>query len=332
MDITTLLIPMIKPFIYFVLFSIVVATIKSAWFKGKLGEFKVNLLLKLFLNKTQYHLIKNVTLPTYDESGQNTGTTQIDHIVVSGFGVFVIETKYFKGWIFGSEFQKKWTQQIYRHKSSFQNPLLQNYKHCKTIEKLLDLGHIKKHDKQDKAKSLIKSLVVFTGSVQFKAKFPANVCYDSKLIKAIKAYQTQLLDSKQVAKIIEQIESGRLKRGYATNKQHAEHVKTLVKDSLQRNKQRDRQERKQDSQGGLKPVAKALVRQTSNSPQSSREFSAQKPAKLESTESVLNVDVEPDCPKCGEGMIQRQAKTGKYAGVPFFGCTAFPKCRGLVRV
>ncbi|NRB80992.1 MAG: hypothetical protein HRU38_20385 [Saccharospirillaceae bacterium] len=31
-------------------------------------------------------------------------------------------------------------------------------------------------------------------------------------------------------------------------------------------------------------------------------------------------------------MIQRQAKTGKYAGVPFFGCTAFPKCRGLVRV
>ncbi|WP_339385147.1 nuclease-related domain-containing protein, partial [Vibrio paracholerae] len=38
------------------------------------------------------------------------GTTQIDHIVVSKFGVFVIETKYMKGWIFGSKDQKQWTQ------------------------------------------------------------------------------------------------------------------------------------------------------------------------------------------------------------------------------
>ncbi|WP_422382299.1 topoisomerase DNA-binding C4 zinc finger domain-containing protein [Marinicellulosiphila megalodicopiae] len=42
-------------------------------------------------------------------------------------------------------------------------------------------------------------------------------------------------------------------------------------------------------------------------------------------------DVEPECPKCGGGMVKRQSKTGQYAGVPFFGCSAFPKCRGLVR-
>ena len=73
---------------------IVVAIIKSAWFKGVIGELLVNFLLSKFLDKEQYHLIKNVTLPTDD------GTTQIDHIVVSQFGVFVIETKNMKGWIF----------------------------------------------------------------------------------------------------------------------------------------------------------------------------------------------------------------------------------------
>ncbi|BCE01353.1 nuclease-related domain-containing protein [Marinicellulosiphila megalodicopiae] len=257
MEIETLLTPLIKPFVYFVIFSIFVAVIKSAWFKGKLGEFKVNLLLKLFLNKAQYHLIKNVTLPTFDESGQHSGTTQVDHIVVSAFGVFVIETKHFKGWIFGSEFQKQWTQQIYKHKSRFQNPLLQNYKHCKTIENLLGLDGT---DKQDKTKRLIKSLVVFTGSAEFKTELPTNVCYDSKLIKTIKGFKTQLLDAQQVAKIIEQIESGRLKRGFVTDKQHAEHVKVLVKDSQSRGGKRDSQRvtqrvtssGKHDRQGGLK--------------------------------------------------------------------------------
>ena len=61
-----------------------------------LGEFLVNFLLTKFLPKEHYTLIKNVTLPTDD------GTTQIDHIVVSEFGLFVIETKNMKGWIFGS--------------------------------------------------------------------------------------------------------------------------------------------------------------------------------------------------------------------------------------
>ena len=31
------------------------------------------------------------------------GTTQVDHILVSRFGVFVIETKDYSGWIFANE-------------------------------------------------------------------------------------------------------------------------------------------------------------------------------------------------------------------------------------
>lgn len=68
-----------------------------------LGEFLVNFLLTKFLPKEHYTLIKNITLPTDD------GTTQIDHILVSEFGLFVIETKNMKGWIFGNANQKLWT-------------------------------------------------------------------------------------------------------------------------------------------------------------------------------------------------------------------------------
>jgi len=87
---------------------------KSAWFKGFIGKVMVNMAAHLFLNKNYYHLIKNVTIPTED------GTTQIDHIIVSRFGVFVVETKNMKGWIFGGERQKMWPQQIYKSKHKFQ--------------------------------------------------------------------------------------------------------------------------------------------------------------------------------------------------------------------
>ncbi len=90
-----------------------------------MGEAFVNSAIKRKLDKTKYHLIKDVTLPTVD------GTTQVDHIIVSKFCIFVIETKNMKGWIFGGERQKTWTQSIYKNKNKFQNPLHQNYKHIK---------------------------------------------------------------------------------------------------------------------------------------------------------------------------------------------------------
>ncbi len=72
-----------------------------------MGEFIVNLATKISLDKTVYTLFKNVTLPTDD------GTTQIDHIIVSKYGIFVVETKNMQGWIFGSAQQKSWTQKLF---------------------------------------------------------------------------------------------------------------------------------------------------------------------------------------------------------------------------
>lgn len=37
----------------------------------------------------------------------------------------------------------------------------------------------------------------------------------------------------------------------------------------------------------------------------------------------------PTCPKCRGSMIRRTAKKGPNAGGQFWGCTAYPKCRGM---
>jgi len=196
---------------YLIPFFIFIAIIKSPWFKGIIGEFIVNVMAKIKLDKDTYHLIKNVTLPTDD------GTTQVDHIIVSIYGVFVVETKNIKGWIFGSEQQKMWTQQIYKHKNKFQNPLHQNYKHVKTVQALLDLDDLQVH-----------SLVVFVGDSHFKTKIPDNVTYGMGYIRYIQSKTNMVLTEAEKLVVIETIESGRLTRSLRTNLEHIQHVKEII--------------------------------------------------------------------------------------------------------
>ena len=40
----------------------------------------------------------------------------------------------------------------------------------------------------------------------------------------------------------------------------------------------------------------------------------------------------PACPKCGEPMVRRKAKSGRNAGQVFWGCSAFPKCRTVAKI
>ena len=84
MDVTPIINQLFSLLWYLIPLALLAGLLRSPWFKGVLGEFQVNLFLKLFLPKDKYHLIKNVTLPTED------GSTQIDHILVSKYGVFVI--------------------------------------------------------------------------------------------------------------------------------------------------------------------------------------------------------------------------------------------------
>lgn len=209
MDFVPLLASFLSSVWYFIPFIILLALFKTPWFKGVFGEAQVNLAAKLFLTKKDYHLIKNVTLPTED------GSTQIDHIVISRYGIFVIETKNMKGWIFGGPNQKTWTQKIYQHTNKFQNPLHQNYKHTKTLQSCLGLP-------EDK----IYSLIVFVGDSTFKTDMPDNVTYAGGYIRFIKSKKTVLLTDDEISSVIANIESGRLSPSFKTNNEHVKHVKS----------------------------------------------------------------------------------------------------------
>ncbi len=91
MDVTALMAVLLNQ-LWFLLPLLLLATIaKSPWFKGMIGEWLLNLSIRLFLDRREYHLLSNVTLPLEQ------GSTQIDQVLVSRFGVFVIETKNMKG-------------------------------------------------------------------------------------------------------------------------------------------------------------------------------------------------------------------------------------------
>ena len=66
-------------------------------------------------------------------------TTQIDHIVFSKYGIFVIETKQRNTYITGNEHDKYWIVKAGRKKHYMYNPIHQNYGHKKAIEQILGL-------------------------------------------------------------------------------------------------------------------------------------------------------------------------------------------------
>jgi predicted RNA-binding Zn-ribbon protein involved in translation (DUF1610 family) len=218
MDLSPVINQVVGALRYLIPIIILVIILKSAWFKGVTGEFFVNVLARLFLDKHVYHLIKNVTLPTED------GTTQIDHILVSRYGIFVVETKNMKGWIFGSPDQKTWTQKIYKYSTNFQNPLHQNYKHTKSLESLLGLS-----DQQ------VHSLVVFVGDSIFKTEMPENVTYGRGYVQYIKSKRQTVLSEAEVNTILNKISAGMMTRSFKTNREHVKHVNHIVSEKKKKN-------------------------------------------------------------------------------------------------
>ncbi|EKK7180207.1 NERD domain-containing protein [Vibrio alginolyticus] len=202
---------------YLVPLLLIVSVFKSRWLKGVFGEFLVNRLLSK-LPESDYTLIKDVTLPTGD------GTTQVDHIVVSKYGLFVVETKNMKGWIFGSARQRQWTQKIYRHSSKFQNPLHQNYKHIKALETLL--GCSEEH---------LHSVIVFIGDSTFKTEMPPNVTYARGSIRYIQQFNQVVFSDRDYARLTESINQIKLKRGVITDLKHRKHVKEVVASKVSSN-------------------------------------------------------------------------------------------------
>lgn len=118
-----------------VLIMIILCILMDVYYKkfiGMAGEFWVKRELKKLSD--EYLVINDIMIKTKDGS-----THQIDHVVISKYGIFVIETKQYNGYIKGNDYDKRWLIKNGKKKIYVNNPLHQNYGHVKSLEEILNL-------------------------------------------------------------------------------------------------------------------------------------------------------------------------------------------------
>jgi Nuclease-related domain/Topoisomerase DNA binding C4 zinc finger len=179
--------------------------------KGLIGEMTVSSILSL-LNGDEYKIINNVVLNTQGR------TAQIDHLVIGDFGIFVIETKNYKGWIFGNENSEYWTQVLYKRKEKLYNPIRQNFGHILALKNSLrEYPHIK-----------YVSVIVFFSKATIRVNTITAVTYAAKLPEFIRKHKEVHLTKSEKEEIVEKINAINARDKY-DKRAHIELIKQRVK-------------------------------------------------------------------------------------------------------
>lgn len=201
--------------IYVLLAFMVIITLvlKSPKIKGLIGEQSVALRLRK-LPPDQYAVLHDVTIPN-----DRAKTSQIDHIIVSVYGIFVIETKNYQGWIMGDERSEYWTQVIYKRKEKLYNPIRQNYGHTMALKSLLaNYGDLP-----------IIPIVSFSNRATLKVTTSSEVIYSTQLIRTINKYTNSTIQQSKLTQITATIMQANI-TDKAVKKQHVKAIKQTAAD------------------------------------------------------------------------------------------------------
>ena len=173
--------------------------------KGEEGEAMVRASLSRILEPDE-RVINNYIV--VDSNGKS---HQIDHIAIMRNGIFCIETKNFKGWIFGDENSEKWTQTLYNgEKHQFLNPFKQNASHCYHLSKIIG--------NQFKIVSLV--VMADNNAERIESKYALNIRDLRSFLKNY--YDGTYLSESDVIEIHNRL---LLARSNMTNKEHVENIK-----------------------------------------------------------------------------------------------------------
>lgn len=206
---------------------IYLARYNSAKQKGKRGEMRVSAILSKLSD--EYTILNDLVFRT------EKGTTQIDHIVVSKYGIFTIETKNYRGEIYGDDNRKEWTQLIvtkvtyakkwwktytYVTKNRFYNPVKQSVGHALRIKELLSVfPHVK-----------IVPIVVFTGDAILRYVESNNhVVYEENLLDVIDGYKTTYLTDNDVQAVLAILTSNNI-RETVSDRQHVKNLRIAARE------------------------------------------------------------------------------------------------------
>lgn len=148
---------------------------------GEIGEYQIAQILNTL--PREYQVFNDIYLSNNDM------TTQIDHIVVSIYGIFVIETKNYKGQIYGNNNSEYWTENFYGKAYKFYNPIKQNHSHIKALQKLLRIPF-----------DTFISIIVFSNNATLKCDSLENIIYSFELKEFIKGYKKPIFNVDDVKK------------------------------------------------------------------------------------------------------------------------------------
>ena len=264
---------------------------KNKVVKGMVGEIFVGFFLKKLLDKDQYQVMNDILIP--DRKG---GTTQIDHIVFSKFGIFVVETKNWGGKIYGEADSEYWKQYFFGNKpENLFNPIKQNIKHIKCLAELTGASE----------KCFMSAVIVLGFSIlKNKDRIPESVGHSIPgLINYIKSYREEIMTADELAAVVAAVKKHRLKNSLHNRRAHTEYVKNNI---------------------------------IANKKSAGKRAPERVPAAVNIQETAVAVEVaeEPErpdpprfCPICGSLMVERVASKGKNQGKLFWGCSKYP-CPG----
>lgn len=162
----------------------------------------------------EYTIFNDVYL---NEDGRD---NQIDHVVLSPYGIFVIETKRYSGWIYGGENAQYWTKNMFGQKYQFYNPIRQNLAHVIALKKLFGLPQ-----------TCFFPIVVFTGSAELKSDFPHySVIYAEELLSEIRSHNNVIIGENVLTMAINKLSYSSFTTR-ETEKEHLKAVKTTISES-----------------------------------------------------------------------------------------------------
>lgn len=170
--------------------------------RHKANKNSVTALLSTLSTK-DYIVLNDIMIRSY------TGVSQIDHVVISTHGIFVIETHECHGEIVGKDTDQYWTWSTGEEKHRFFNPVSQNHAHIKALETALEqIGKVP-----------LISVVAFPRDCELKSE-PLGVLHYDELLDKIQNYGKKALTKTQtevIATMLERanIESPEERKQYA---------------------------------------------------------------------------------------------------------------------
>lgn len=243
------------------------------------------------LKKKDYIVINDLMLPT-----TNGRTSQIDHVVVSSRGIFVIETKNHAGRISGGEHAQYWQQHLSTQSRTFYNPILQNRSHLRAIRRLLP-----KMDAE-----LFSTMVVFTEAWRLDIK--AEEIIRERRFLPDRHIKRTLIPEEEVRK-----HWWRPWRSPVVLDEHkiVTRIDGMLGEIIRRPRIIDR--------ASLHDIAGKLLEANVTDSSARREH---KEYAKQTSKNVSGDIRKGKCPRCGGQLIIRKSDKGEFVG-----CANYPKCR-----